>query len=75
MDLSITLISAPIWLPLMLITAGALTLELRAAADLRRLELADGETGDVAGILRSTVARFTEGHDSPDLRDAIELLS
>lgn len=54
---------------------GALALELRAAADLRHLELTDGKTGDAAGILRSTVAKFTEGHDLPDLRDAIELLS
>jgi hypothetical protein len=53
---------------------GALVLELRAAADLLRLELADGRTGDAAGLLRSAVAKFTEGHDLPDLRDAIELL-
>jgi hypothetical protein len=54
---------------------GALALELRAAADLRRMELASGRTGDAAGILRSTVAKFTEGHDLPDLRDTIELLA
>jgi DNA-binding winged helix-turn-helix (wHTH) protein/tetratricopeptide (TPR) repeat protein len=54
---------------------GALALELRAAADLRRMELASGRTGDSAGILRSAVAKFTEGHDLPDLRDAIELLA
>ena len=54
---------------------GALALELRAAADLRRLELAAGRTGDAAGILRSVAAKFTEGHNLPDLRDAIELLS
>jgi tetratricopeptide (TPR) repeat protein len=53
---------------------GARALELRAAADLRRLELAQGRTGDAAGILRSAVARLTEGNDLPDLRDAIELL-
>ena len=54
---------------------GALALELRAAADLRRLELAAGRTGDAAGIVRSAAAKFTEGHNLPDLRDAIELLS
>ena len=54
---------------------GALALELRAAADLRRLELAAGRTGDAAGIVRSVAAKFTEGHNLPDLRDAIELLS
>jgi DNA-binding winged helix-turn-helix (wHTH) protein/tetratricopeptide (TPR) repeat protein len=53
---------------------GALALELRAAADLRRLELANGRTGDAASILRFVVAKFTEGSDLPDLRDANELL-
>jgi DNA-binding winged helix-turn-helix (wHTH) protein/tetratricopeptide (TPR) repeat protein len=53
---------------------GALGLELRAAADLRRLELANGRPGDAARILRSAVEKFTEGHDLPDLRDARELL-
>ena len=52
----------------------ALALELRAAADLRRLELATGRTGDAAIILRSTVEKFTEGRQLPDLRDAIQLL-
>jgi hypothetical protein len=54
---------------------GALALELRAAADLRRMEPASGGTGDAAGILRSAVEKFTEGHDLPDLRDTIELLA
>jgi DNA-binding winged helix-turn-helix (wHTH) protein/tetratricopeptide (TPR) repeat protein len=53
---------------------SALSLELRAAADLRRLELANGRSGDAADFLRSAVERFTEGHDLPDLRDASELL-
>ncbi|MFL5536730.1 MAG: AAA family ATPase [Gemmatimonadales bacterium] len=53
---------------------GALALELRAAADLRRLELANGRTGDAARILRFVVAKFTEGNDLPDLREANELL-
>ena len=54
---------------------GALALELRAATDLRRLELAnDPPPEDAANVLRSTVERFTEGHDLPDLRDASELL-
>jgi tetratricopeptide (TPR) repeat protein len=53
---------------------GALALELRAAADLRRLELANGRTGDATRVLRSAVEKFTEGHQLPDLRDAIELL-
>jgi adenylate cyclase len=54
---------------------GALALELRAAADLRRLELANGRPGDAARILESALEKFTEGHDLPDLRDASELLS
>jgi DNA-binding winged helix-turn-helix (wHTH) protein/tetratricopeptide (TPR) repeat protein len=53
---------------------GALALELRAATDLRRLELATGRNGDAATVLRAAVEKFTEGHDLPDLRDAIELL-
>ena len=53
---------------------GALGLDPRAAADLRRLELADGRPGDAAGILRSAVERFTEGHHLHDLRNARELL-
>jgi predicted ATPase len=53
---------------------GALALELRAATDLRRLELVTGRNGDAATILRAAVEKFTEGHDLPDLRDAIELL-
>jgi predicted ATPase len=53
---------------------GALALELRAAADLRRLELANGRPGDAARILESTLEKFTEGRDLPDLRDASELL-
>ena len=52
----------------------ALALELRAAADLRRLELTSGETGDAASLLRSVIERFTEGHELSDLRDALELL-
>ena len=52
----------------------ALALELRAAADLRRLELTSGETLDAARLLRSVVERFTEGHQLPDLRDALGLL-
>jgi hypothetical protein len=53
---------------------GASALELRAAADLRRLELANGRTGDAASILRFVVAKFTEGRDLPDLQEAYELL-
>jgi DNA-binding winged helix-turn-helix (wHTH) protein/tetratricopeptide (TPR) repeat protein len=54
---------------------GALALELRAAADLRRLELANGRTGDAASILRFVVETFTEGNDLADLQDANELLA
>jgi DNA-binding winged helix-turn-helix (wHTH) protein/tetratricopeptide (TPR) repeat protein len=53
---------------------GALALELRAAADLRRLELENGRTGDAASILRFAVEKFTEGNDLPDLQEANELL-
>jgi DNA-binding winged helix-turn-helix (wHTH) protein/tetratricopeptide (TPR) repeat protein len=52
----------------------ALALELRAAADLRRAELASGRIGDAATVLQSVVEKFTEGHHLPDLREAIELL-
>jgi hypothetical protein len=48
--------------------------ELRAAADLRRVELAGGPIGDAATVLHSVVEKFSEGHHLPDLRDAIELL-
>ncbi|HEX6758649.1 MAG TPA: hypothetical protein VF086_09615 [Propionibacteriaceae bacterium] len=50
-----------------------MALELRAAADLRRLQLANGRPDDAARILRPTVEKFTEGHDLPDLRDATEI--
>jgi predicted ATPase len=53
---------------------GALALELRAAADLRRLELANGRSGDAARILRFAIEKFTKGYDLPDLRDARKLL-
>jgi hypothetical protein len=53
---------------------GASALELRAAADLRRLELANGRTGDATSILRFAVEKFTEGNDLPDLQEANELL-
>jgi predicted ATPase len=52
----------------------ALALEVRAAADLRRVELASGRIGDAATVLQSVVEKFTEGHHLPDLREAIELL-
>jgi hypothetical protein len=45
-----------------------------AAADLRRLELANGRPSDASSIPKSALEKFTEGHNLPDLRDAIELL-
>jgi DNA-binding winged helix-turn-helix (wHTH) protein/tetratricopeptide (TPR) repeat protein len=53
----------------------ALALELRAAADLCRLQLATGRPSDAGEVLRSVVERFSEGLDRPDLHDASALLT
>ena len=50
------------------------TLELRAGMSLARLWLGRGRTGEARDLLQPTVAWFTEGHDTADLREAIALL-
>ena len=49
-------------------------LELRAATSLARLLHQRGATADAARHLRAVYNRFTEGFDTPDLRDARTLL-
>jgi class 3 adenylate cyclase/tetratricopeptide (TPR) repeat protein len=53
---------------------GARSLELRAATSLARLWRDGGKRGDACDILASVYDRFTEGFDTPDLRDAKALL-
>jgi predicted ATPase len=53
----------------------ALSLQLRAAADLRRLQLTQGRPADAAPLLRSIMDRFTEGLDTVDLQEAAALLA
>jgi class 3 adenylate cyclase/predicted ATPase len=50
------------------------TLELRAAMSLARLWLSRGRAGEARDLLQPTVAWFTEGHDTTDLREAVALL-
>jgi hypothetical protein len=52
---------------------AAPALELRAATDLRRLQIATGRPDDADSILRSAVDQLAERADTPDLRDAVEL--
>ncbi len=52
----------------------AKSLELRAATSLARLWLAQGKTGAACDLLAPVYGWFTEGFDTPDLRDAKALL-
>jgi DNA-binding winged helix-turn-helix (wHTH) protein len=54
---------------------GAVALELRAAAELRRLQLATGRPIDAQAMLASIVDRFSEGWNTLDLREATVLLN
>lgn len=53
---------------------GARMTVLRAATRLARIEQAAGQPSSATGSLRETYERFTEGHETPDLRAAAELL-
>lgn len=53
---------------------GARALELRAAASLARLWAERGEGGRARDLLAPVLGSFTEGLDTPDLRDAAALL-
>lgn len=52
----------------------ALSLEMRAARDLARLRADQGDRETAHGILAPVYSRFTEGFDTPDLKDAKALL-
>lgn len=51
----------------------ARALELRAAVSLSRLHLSEGNASTLHTVLRPLYAGFSEGHDTPDLREAREL--
>jgi tetratricopeptide (TPR) repeat protein len=51
------------------------SLELRAAMSLARLHRENGRVGLTCDLLRSVYERFEEGFDTPDLRDARDLLN
>jgi tetratricopeptide (TPR) repeat protein len=53
---------------------GAKSFELRAAASLARLLARQGRRGEARGLLAPVYAWFTEGFDTPDLREARTLL-
>ena len=53
---------------------GAKLWELRAAASLARLRLDPGRHAEARDILAPVYAWFTEGFDTPDLKDAKALL-
>jgi len=52
---------------------GALSWELRASVSLARLWQDLGRTGDAAMALRLVLDRLTEGHDTPDVQEAMAL--
>jgi class 3 adenylate cyclase/predicted ATPase len=54
---------------------GALAFELRAATSLARAWGGQGRRAEAGDLLASVHARFTEGFDTPDLKDAGALLS
>ena len=49
--------------------------ELRAATSLARLWREQGRRTEARDLLAPVYAAFTEGFDTPDLKDAAELLS
>lgn len=55
-------------------TQGAKLLELRAATSLARLLRQQGRSAEAVGVLKPVYEGFTEGFDTPDLRDAAALL-
>jgi predicted ATPase len=52
----------------------AKALELRAAMNLARLWMSRGDVGEARRLLEPLYASFTEGFETPDLRDAEALL-
>jgi adenylate cyclase len=50
------------------------SLELRAATSLSRLWHRQGRVAEARGLLSDAYGWFTEGFDTPDLKDAKELL-
>ncbi len=55
-------------------TQRAKSLELRATMSIRRLRLHQDNEEDASVELRQTLKSFTEGFDTPDLREAFSLL-
>src|SRR5204863_1564926 len=53
---------------------GAKLWELRAAASLARLRCDQGRCGEARDLLAPVYGWFTEGFDTPDLKEAKELL-
>ncbi len=53
---------------------GSPSLELRAALSLARIRMRRGRAGQVRGLIAPLRERFTEGLDTPDLREAAALL-
>jgi class 3 adenylate cyclase/predicted ATPase len=53
---------------------GTKSFELRAAVSLGRLLRTDGRSADARAILSQVYRRFEEGFETPDLRDARDLL-
>ena len=53
---------------------GAKSLELRATLSMARLWLQQGKNKDAQRVLQDTYAWFAEGMDTPDLRDATDML-
>jgi len=53
---------------------GALSWELRAATSLARLLSDQGRSADAIVLLQPVYDRFTEGFDTPDLKEAKALL-
>ena len=54
---------------------GARSLELRAAVSLSRLWQAEGRQGEARELLAPIYERFSEGRETPDLREAAALLA
>ena len=52
----------------------ALSMELRAATSLARLQCAQGKSDEALQLLEPVLARFTEGETLPDLREASALI-
>ena len=54
---------------------GALCWELRTALSLARLWRGMGRCQDAAELIAPVCRRFTQGHDTPDVQEAIQVLS